>query len=93
MEEIIDNRPRTIQLKRDVAAENGEQGFRFTEPVANKFKSNFLTVKVIENEQSVEQIKINLSEMLWPQQGKTFIWHFDRMKTLAIHFLEIKITT
>ena len=31
VEEIIDNRPRTIQLKRDVAAENGDQGLKFTD--------------------------------------------------------------
>lgn len=71
VEEIIDNRPRTVQLKRDFALEHGDQGFRFTEPVASKFKSNFLTIQVIENEVSIEKIKIDLSEMLWPQEGKT----------------------
>ena len=40
VEEITDNRPRTIQLKRDLAEENGGVGVRFTEP----FSSNFATV-------------------------------------------------
>ena len=50
VEEIIDNRPRTIQLKRDFAVENGDQGFRFTEPVAVKFSKTVMNVSVIEND-------------------------------------------
>jgi hypothetical protein len=63
VEEVIDNRPRTIQLKRDFASE--EARFRFTEPAALKFKSHVLTVHIIENEQSIEKVQISLSELLW----------------------------
>lgn len=31
--------------------------------------------------------------MLWPDQESTFKWTFDRLKTLPIHYLEIKIST
>jgi len=37
IEEVIDNRPRTIQYKKDFAAENGEVGVKFTEQIALKF--------------------------------------------------------
>lgn len=49
VEEIIDNRPRTIQMKRDFAAENGE-GFKFTEPVAVKFSKTIMNVSILEND-------------------------------------------
>lgn len=71
VEEVTDNRPRIVQFKRDFAAENGDQGFRFTEPVACKFNSQFLTISIVDNEQAVESVKISLSELLWSQDANS----------------------
>ena len=46
VEEITDNRPRIVQMKRDVAEEMGG-GMRFTEPVAIKFSQTSLTLHII----------------------------------------------
>lgn len=47
VEEITDNRPRLIQLKRDFAEEAGGVGMRITEPIANRFSSLQLVIHVI----------------------------------------------
>ena len=67
VEEITDNRPRTIQLRRDFAAENGEQGFKFTEPVAVKFSKTLMNISILENDKVVENIQIDVSSMLYSQ--------------------------
>ena len=69
VEEVIDNRPRTIQFKRDFAAENGDQGFKFTEPVALKFSKTLMNVCILENDQVVERIQLDLSSLLFPQDN------------------------
>ena len=72
VEEILDNRPRTIQYTRDVSAESGGQGFKFTEGCAAKFANQLMTVQIMErDDKCVEKIVIDLSEMLWPENGST----------------------
>jgi len=56
IEEVIDNRPRIIQLRKDVAEENGGLGFRFTDKVAIKFSKIAMNIQIIENEKVVESI-------------------------------------
>ena len=58
-------------MKRDFAAENGDQGFKFTEPVCEKFLTHCLTVHVLDNDQPVEKVNMSLSELLWAENGKT----------------------
>lgn len=56
VEEITDNRPRVVQLKRDVAAENGDVGMRFTEPVTVKFASMNLVLHIMQENESIEKV-------------------------------------
>jgi len=56
VEEVLDNRPRTISYKRDCAAENGDQGVKFTEQVASKFQTTVMKISIVENEKVVETI-------------------------------------
>lgn len=67
VEEIIDNRPRTVQYKRDCAAENGDLGIRFTEQIATKFQTTVMKISVLENEKVVERIQLDLSGLLFIQ--------------------------
>lgn len=67
VEEVIDNRPRTIQFKRDFAEEQQGQGMKITEPFATKLATQFMCVQVVENDKVLEKIQINLSELLWPE--------------------------
>jgi len=50
VEEVVDNRPRTVQLKRDFQEEHGGVGMRFTEGIAKKFATVVLTILICEND-------------------------------------------
>lgn len=67
VEEITDNRPRTISYKRDCAAENGDVGIRFTDQIATKFQNTVMKISIIENEKLVESIQLDLSCLLFMQ--------------------------
>ena len=66
-------------MKRDFAAENGDQGFLFTEPVCKKFLTHCLIVHVLDNDQSVEKITMSLSELLWAENGKAVSWYITNL--------------
>lgn len=92
VEEVTDNRPRTIQYKRDIMEETGS-AVKFTEQIASKFVSQYLTVEIMEGDKTIEKFFISLSEMIWPESENVFKWKFNKMHTMAIHWIEIKITT
>lgn len=72
VEEITDDRPRTVQYIRNVAEEHGGQGFKFTDGAATKFANQFMTVQIMDKEDKcVEKIQIDMSEMLWPEKEST----------------------
>jgi hypothetical protein len=64
VEEIIDNRPRTIQFKKDVS--EGVEGMRFSEQLAVQFQNAFLNLRIYNNEKVIETIQIDLTCMLFP---------------------------
>jgi len=93
VEEITDNRPRVVNLKRDIAEECGGQGMRFTEPIVSKFATQNLVIHVIQDEKIIETVQFSLNETLWRENGHTYSWRFNAMKTIAIHYLEVKLVT
>ena len=54
IEEVLDDRLRTIFYKKDFAAENGDTGVKFTEQIAAKFQSTVMKISVIESDKVVE---------------------------------------
>ena len=64
VEEVIDNRPRTIQFKKDVS--EGVEGMRFSEQLAVQFQNAFLNLRIYNNEKVIETIQIDLTCMLFP---------------------------
>ena len=98
MEEVTDNRPRIVSYTNDFA-ETGVAPLKFSEYVAEKWTSNFLTLTITSTnretgeESDEETIKIDISCFLFPQKGDIeFEWTFDRLKTLQVHHLIVKVS-
>ena len=70
LEEITDNRPRTVKYERNCAEENGDVGLEVNEPVAIKFASTFMTIEITETdretleEKTIETISLDMSSLL-----------------------------
>lgn len=96
VEEIIDNRPRTISYQRAWTQEEGA-AVRFTEEIATLFEHAQLFIKICsvdkdtQQESVVETISIDISAFLYPQKNLEFDWHFGQLKTPQLHFLDIKV--
>ena len=69
VEEITDNRPRTITLRRDFGEEQG--AFAITHEVATDLTKAVMKIEIVDSDSVVETIKIPLSEIIWPTQGQT----------------------
>lgn len=71
LEEITDNRPRTIKFIKDFAEENNGQGLEVTEAVALKFSEATFNIKVFEvnretqEETLIETVTLDISGMLF----------------------------
>ena len=75
LEEITDDRPRTINYERDVSAENNGIGLEVTEDVAIKFSEAMLSLQVYttdletSEETLIETIQIDLSCLLYQKDS------------------------
>jgi hypothetical protein len=73
LEEITDNRPRTVTLTKDFAAEAGGVGLRINEEIAKRIADMAIKVEVIEvNRETQEEtvrdgVSIDISCLLFPQ--------------------------
>lgn len=73
LEEVADNRPRTVNYERDFAAEANGIGLEITEEVAIKFSEAVLNLQVFETntetqeEALIETIQIDLSCLLFQE--------------------------
>lgn len=71
MEDISDDRARTVNYERDVAAENNGVGLEMSEEVAIKFSETYLNLQIFDvdketqDEKLVETIQIDLSCLLF----------------------------
>lgn len=110
MEEMTDNRPRTVSYMNDFA-ENGVPPMKISEAIAEKFTNQILHISVIsvnrETSEEVvdETIDIDISCLLFPRDKVEvsftlvnlirfvvqFEWKFDKLKTMAIHYMNIKV--
>lgn len=52
---------------------------KFTEQIAVKFATQYLTVQIIEQEKTIEKFYIALSEMIWLESENTYKWRFNKM--------------
>lgn len=96
LDEITDNRPRIISYVKDFAAEGGPM--KITEDVAKRFAETMIRVEVVEvNRETQEEsmrdsVCIDLSCLLYPSKPNLeFVWMFDKMKPMSLHYLQIKI--
>ena len=71
VEEITDNRPRTVQYKREVADEHGGAGVKLTEPIASKLTSTKFVLEIMKDDKPIEKIQFSMNELLWLNQGHT----------------------
>ncbi len=75
LEEITDNRPRTVSHLKDFALEQGGSGLRVTEDIAKRFQEAFLKIEIYSvNRENLEEtlketIKIDLSCLLFPKNN------------------------
>ena len=75
LEEITDNRPRTISYERDFAAEANGVGLDITEDIAIKFQEAILNIQVFDTDKEsleetlIDSTKIDLSCLLF-QSGQ-----------------------
>jgi len=96
MEEITDNRPRTVSYLHDFA-ENGISAMKITEAIAEKFTKQILRIQICSvnretSEEGVDEtIDIDISCLLFPRKTVEFEWKFDKLQTMAIHYLNVKV--
>ena len=97
MEEVTDNRPRIVSYTNDFA-ETGIAALKISEDVAEKWTTQFLNVTITNTnretgeESDEETMKIDISCFLFPQKGDLeFEWKFDKLKTMQIHHLVVKV--
>ena len=75
-EEIVDNRPRTQQYKKDWMADAGA-GMRFSEQVAQGFEHAVLQLRIYSaDDKLAETIKIDLSFLLFPNTNNQEVSKF-----------------
>jgi len=78
LEEITDNRPRTVTFVKDFAGEPGFTPLKVTEEVAKRFEAAFMKVDIISvNRENLEEtlkesIHIDLSCLLFPHNNLDF---------------------
>lgn len=96
LDEITDNRPRIISFVKDFAEAGGPT--KITEEVAKRFAETMIRVEVIEvNRETQEEsmrdsVQIDLSCLLFPSKPNLeFVWMFDKLKPMSLHYLQIKI--
>lgn len=89
LEEITDNRPRTITLTKDFAAEAGGVGLKINEELAKRLSETSIKIEVIEvnretQEESVKDtVMIDVSCLLYPNTPNLeFSWTFDKLKPM-----------
>lgn len=110
MEEITDNRPRTMSYLNDFA-ENGVAPMKISEAIAERFTKQILKLQICSvnretQEESVDEtIDIDVSCLLFPRKTVEvsinnnnltqfviqFEWKFDKLQTMAIHYLNVKV--
>jgi hypothetical protein len=98
LEEITDNRPRTITLTKDFAAEAGGLGLKVNEDLAKRIAETFIKIDVFEvNRETQEEtlkdsVTIDISCILYPATPNLeFSWTFDKLKLMQLHYLTFKI--
>ena len=97
MPEITDNRPRTINYKKDFAEENAGVGLTVNEEIAVKFSNSFLTIELYEThretleETLLDTINLDISCMLYPETPVEFRARFDKLKPEALDYLDLHI--
>ena len=78
-------------------AENGTAPLEVTEEIGEMFTKQFLNVQIVttntdNGEEKVEEkISIDISCLLFPRENVEFEWTFDKLKTMSIHYLSIKV--
>ena len=75
MEEITDNRPRTVQYERDFAAENNGVGMKISQEMAIALSEASINVQIIDVDKEtqaetlLETLTFDLSPLLFPKQN------------------------
>ena len=98
LEEITDNRPRTIKFEKDFGEELGK--VQVTEKVAHYLETFLLKVGIYDTnretqeETLLEEQHLDMSQLLFMKDKDcTLEWKFDKCQTQAIHYLNITVAT
>lgn len=99
LEEITDNRPREIKFVKDFKEES-DTTVRITEDIARHFEQMMFKVEVwstnreTQEETFEEAQEIDLSLLLYNRvNNHEAVWKFDKMKTQALHYLNVTVQT
>ena len=97
LEDIADNRARTVNYEKDFAADNNGVGLEVTEDVAIKFSEAILNLQVFDidketqDEILMETIQIDLSGLLYQQGALDMSWKFDKMQAQQLNYLHLTV--
>jgi len=96
LEDISDSRARIVSYERDCAVETSS-GLEVTEEIAYKLSETILSLEIYDTnketseEQLVDTVKIDLSCLLFQDKELDMTWKFDKLKPLAINYLNLTI--
>ena len=98
LEEITDNRPRTVTITKDFATEAGGLGIKVNEELAKRIAETFIKIEVYDvNRETQEEtlkdsVTVDISCILFPATPNLeFSWTFDKLKIMQLHYLTFKI--
>lgn len=96
LEEITDNRARTISYEKDFAVE-GSGSLEVSQDIAVKFSETILTMQIFDTDREsseetlVDTVKIDLSCLLFQEGPLNMSWRFDKLKPMALNYLNFTV--